>query len=344
MDKLDWLNIIDRFKDADACQLPEYHLAYLSKVKDSIALLWYGADSFSEFCYPFILSPVAGDQSLLSDEYKSYHDISSVYGYSGPMVNNLTDDFLLRVWNEFDKWSAEQNIIAEFIRFSPYAFNHKLAHPLSKIEKNRKIAITYLPEKSEILFENLGSKTRNMIRKAERNGLEARELKVEKWLERFQELYMSTMNRNKAESFFIYDQEYYKQLLKLKTGSLRLFGVFEGSFLVSAAMIIVYKDFALYHLGATDYNFSSLGAGNLTLWTASVALINSGIHYFNLGGGRSTNEQDGLLKFKLSNATNEEKFYIGKRIINPEKYKAIQEEWESVYPQVADPSKLLFYR
>ena len=343
-DHLEWRNTIARFDDADACQLPEYYLAYLSKISGGVALIWYASDSHSEFCYPFILTSVANNQSSILNKYKDYYDICSVYGYSGPLGNNLTKEFLSRVWIEFDKWLIEKNVIAEFVRFSPYSENYKIAHSLSFIESNRKLAISYLPEKPEILFEMLGAKTRNMIRKAERSGLEAYELNTHEWLNQFQDLYNKTMIRNQAESFFMYDQPYYDELLKLPPNSLRFFGVFNGGNLVSAAMIVIHNKFALYHLGATDYHYASLGAGNLALWTSSVALIKSGIRYLNLGGGRSTDEKDSLLKFKLSNSTNEENFFIGKRIINLEKYNEIQREWKRLKGNAETACRLLFYR
>ena len=61
----------------------------------------------------------------------------------------------------------------------------------------------------------------------------------------------------------------------------------------------------------------------------------------NLGGGRSTAVNDGLLKFKRDNSTDLIEFFIGKRVINKRIYEIISEEFKIDKNQ---NNKLIFYR
>jgi lipid II:glycine glycyltransferase (peptidoglycan interpeptide bridge formation enzyme) len=166
------------------------------------------------------------------------------------------------------------------------------------VEENRLIAVSRLPPSAEGLLTALDAKTRNMIRKAEKAGLSARELEPRPWIPRFRVLYDETMARNASPGFFAYDDDYYGRMLALPAGEMRLFGTFQGEELVAASIALAHGKGSLYHLGASKKEFSNLGANNLCLFAMSSALIASGIGFLNLGGGRTTDPADPLLRFK----------------------------------------------
>ncbi|MGE4348916.1 MAG: peptidoglycan bridge formation glycyltransferase FemA/FemB family protein [Candidatus Berkiella sp.] len=339
-----WYDVLSLFKASEPSFLPEYYRAYLSRDPSSRALLWFMQEDDFAFCYPFVISSISDKTDAFLQKYHQYKDISSVYGYGGPLVNEPKEDFLAKAWNYFDKWAQNEKIIAEFTRFSPYSQNHRFANPGTNIEINRQLAISYLPDSQEKFWQLLDSKTRNMIRKAQKQGLHVEEMPLNH-ISLFQELYLTTMNRNAAADFFYYDIQYYKELMALDNNAIKLFGVYHQSTLVSAVIILIHNHCALYHLSATDSKYRSLGAGNLALWHISNVLIEQGISFFNLGGGRTTNVQDPLWKYKRSNSTSETDFYIGKRIINAEIYHEILDAWNTAKDQTCPPSSnLLFYR
>ena len=123
-----WRAALAQFARVDVCHLPEYHRAYSSRFEGAQALMWCYQEGSDSLCHPFLLSPVV----LSSEEGKTithYRDISSVYGYSGPLATTDNKDFLEAAWNKFDQWAVENNAVSEFIRFSTYADNLKYAHP-----------------------------------------------------------------------------------------------------------------------------------------------------------------------------------------------------------------------
>lgn len=339
-----WRSALSVFPRVDVCQLPEYHAAYRTRSPDSRALLWTYGDGGQRFAYPFLLTPAGWKDSGGAWRNTGYADISSIYGYSGPLSTTGDPAFLEAAWAGFDDWALEARVIAEFIRFSPHARTSDFVHRESAVEANRDIAVSDLPESEAALMEALDSKTRNMIRKAERSGLQARELEPRVWIPAFRSLYDETMNRNASPDFFFYDDAYWNRLLALPDGELRIFGVFHGGDLISAAVALAHRDGALYHLGASRGEFSNLGANNLCLFHMGRCLLERGVAFLNLGGGRTTAPDDPLLRFKKSNATGTVKYRIGKRILDPGAYRAVADRWSGDFRAAAAPARLIFYR
>lgn len=335
-----WHSAMAHFGALDSTYLPEYHLAYHLRIAHSEPFLWHYSAGDHHLIYPFLRTPVMVGGTLTGD-----YDISGIYGYTGPIATTNDASFLQGAWQAFDAFTNEQRIIAEFIRFSPFNRNQACHHPDVSVEENRILAASYFPEdaSAQSLLGLLGSKTRNMLRKAEREGLTARELSLPEWLRAFRALYDETMNRNGAPDFFYYDDAYYKHLLTLQNG-LRLFGTFADDKLVAAAMSVSHGPSGLYHLGASLPEYARLGAGNLSVFSMSCGLMRSGVRFLNMTGGRTQSASDPLLLFKKSNATGTAPFYIGKRIVNAASYQRIRADWQAHTKSAPDEHKIIFWR
>ena len=201
-----------------------------------------------------------------------------------------------------------------------------------------------LPKTSESYLQQLGAKTRNMIRKADKHGLTAQVVPVKDAIHEFHSLYLETMQRNSAGDFFIYDDTYYETLLSSPEGELLLTTVTLDEKMVAAAMILVHKRMAFYHLGASTLEASRLGAGNLALYEVAKNLIERGVSYFSVGGGRTTTEDDPLFRFKKSNGTSVGEFHIGKRLIQQQAQQEIVQRWQLLNNAKANTGVLQFYR
>lgn len=337
-----WREALALLGAVDPSYLPEYHLAYALRVAHSRPLLWHFSLDGQHFLYPFLLTPV-----VLGSVATPYFDITSVYGYTGPIATTADSRFLAAAWAAFDGYAAQQRIIAEFVRFSPFNRNQGFAHPQANVLVNRTLAASHLPTSHQALRQSLGAKTRNMLRQAERAGLIARELPLPQYLPQFRALYDATMERHQAPPFFRYDDAYWQQLLALGAQGLRLFGTFDrcaDARMVAAAMAIVHGASGLYHLGASLGEGAGPGAGNLSLFAMSCALIDSGVGFVNLTGGRTTAPNDPLLLFKRSNANGTAVFHIGQRIIDPPAYNAVAWQWQQLRGRPPEAGKTVFWR
>lgn len=340
----DWRVALAPFARVDVCMMPEYHLAYAGRISGAKPVMWCFEHSGHHFIYPFLLTPVVLTDKGEQAHKTPYQDISSIYGYGGPLSTTEDAGFLARVWAAFDEWAAAQNIIAEFSRYSLYAQTQHYAHPRTEILPNRPSAVTHLPESTDELLGALNKKTRNMIRKAEKARLIAGKLDVAAHIHEFRALYEATMERNEAADFFVYDDTYYDLLMRLPENELRLFGVYEGDQMVAAVISLSHGEGALYHLGASLQEYANLGASNLALFEMSCDLLKSGVKFITIGGGRTTADDDPLYKFKQRNATHTDTFCIGKRIVDIRDYDDVKARWAELNGCAVDTDNLIFYR
>lgn len=340
LDSLSWRKNLINLKNLDVCYLPEYHLAYSTRLEQSQAILWVSEHEDKKFIYPFLKAPI----NLAGLKKNFYYDISSVYGYSGPVSNARDKNFLEQSWKEFDSWAKDQKIVCEFLRFSFINNSHLLAHPNSEISFNRMSAYSDLSDDQNEFLNKLGPKTRNMIKKARKFNLVTKEVEFERYLDNFISLYEENMMKNNADDFFFYNQDYYKNLLKLDYSNRRLFAVFMEEEPIAYAMILEFGNNALYHLGTSKEQFNNLGVSNLYLFEISMLLKKEGKNIFILGGGRTENRDDNLLKFKEKNSNNLAEFFIGKRIIDMTAYEKIKLVWKKENSKNKDTQKLQFYR
>jgi hypothetical protein len=338
-ERAEWRRALAPFGPIDCTYLPEYHLAYATRMVGGQPLLWEFSQGADRLAYPFLLTPVEGAGSATA-----CFDISSVYGFTGPLSTSRNPAFLHQAWQAFDGFAAQQRVIAEFIRFSPFNRNEGLAHPQVEVSLNRELAVSRLPAAAAELSRLLGPKTRNMLRKAERAGLIARELELPQHLPAFRALYQQTMDRNAAPPFFRYDDAYWTELLRLEPGALRLFAACSGDRMVAACMSVSFGASGLYHLGASLEAYARSGAGNLCLFAMSRALMDSGVAFLNMTGGRTPKPGDPLLLFKRSNATGTAPFHIGKRVLDAAAYNALAAAWQARHGQPPSPEKLIFWR
>jgi hypothetical protein len=340
----EWRAALAVHDKVDVCHMPEYHSAYQTRFPGARAMLWTYSKHDYQLSYPFLLSPVILKNQKGESEETGYFDVSGVYGFSGPLSTTADRSFLDDAWKAFDQWAQEQKAICEFIRFSVYAKNHTLASPVVIVEPNRPISIALLPSSSEELLEQLPSKTRNMIRRANKEGLVAREINVRDGLRDFRELYEGTMARNQATRFFAYDDTYYEKLLSLPKEELVLHAVYQNEKMVAAAMGLIHKEFAFYHLGASSQEASKIGAGNLALYDLACGAIKRGVNFLSVGGGRTTSPEDPLFRFKASNGTSVEQYYIGKRVLDPQSYDKVARMWKELTHEEANSNQIQFYR
>lgn len=334
-----WREALAPLGALDATFLPEYHLAYALRIPGSAPVLWHFQQDGQHLVYPFLLTPVS-----LEGRATPYFDITGIYGYTGPMATTTDPGFLRAAWAAFDGYTAGQKVVAEFVRFSPFNRNEGLAHPQTQVIANRTLAASQLGGGHQALLQSLGSKTRNMLRKAEREGLAAREVPLPQYLPEFRDLYGQTMARNGAPAFFHYDDAYWDRLLELGPQGLRLFGTFAGSRMVAASMAVAHGRSGLYHLGASLTEYARLGAGNLSLFAMSCGLMDAGVAFLNMTGGRTAAPDDPLLLFKRSNSNGTATFHIGKRVVDPLAYNALATQWRELRGSPPDAEKVVFWR
>ena len=284
---------------------------------------------------------------FLRGEIESYYDYETQYGYGGPIANTSDADFTDKALIQMAEGFKANNYLCGFIRFHPLLDNASLCrNVMNVIEDRYTVAIITDKSKDDIWASQISSKNRNMIRKAQKSGLEYKSEHDFESIDEFIELYNATMKRIGAQDFYFFDKEYYASFEKYLNENAFLGTVRLDGKLICAAIFMYEGCYGHYHLEGSDYEYKSLGAGNLLIWESACHMHDLGVEKLHLGGGNSSLADDPLFKYKKAFSTNLAKFCIGKEIYNTKAYDDICLRWEKENPDKVDAfgGRLLKYR
>lgn len=317
---------------------PEYYSLYQNN-DDGVAHCFVFEKDGALVLYPFLKNSITPLGYQLGQEY---YDIQGAYGYNGLITNNTEKEFQGQFWEAFDEWCQQNNIVAEFMRFHPVLNNHLLASSKMKTFFSRHTVALDLTD-DDIWMHQISSKNRNMIRKAEKEGVTIVESDD---YETFRRLYDGTMSDLHAEAFYFFPQKYYEEYKQtFKDKSLLCFAMLDGK-VIASSMFMFSDDYAHYHLSARDREYSRYAANNLILWYGIQRAKERGCRWFHFGGGTTGDDNDSLLKFKKEFSKTLCEFWIGKRVHNQVVYDQIMEQWKTNHPDSYEQNKvkLLGYR
>lgn len=336
-DSTEWNDYIEKLplKKKDIYSTREYLKIY-EENGDGLARVFIYEEGQNIAIYPFLIREIKG---YILD--KKYYDIESPYGYGGPIVSNginRNSEFLLNFEKEFLKYAKEYNIVAEFIRFNPYIKNENIFTKNIHVIKNRTTVYLNLNKTIEDIWQNdINSKNRNMIRKAQKSGLKV-EIKNNYII--FKEIYEKTMNNVLANKYYYFKSSYYVNMEN--NDKFKIFNVKLGEETIASAIFMEYGEYFHYHLSGSKKEYLNFAPNNLLLWEAIKYAKKNGYKLIHLGGGVTNLKDDNLFKFKNTFSKDTLSFYIGKRVHNQKIYNYLLEEWEKKGKE--NSGKFLKYR
>jgi len=245
-----------------------------------------------------------------------YFDLSCPYGYGGWLIEG---DNTEELFTSYKDWCSRNDIISEFIRFHPIVKNHEECRKFYEVTKLGEVVHMDLATPA-LIWENITSKNRNVIRKAIKNDIKIYNGRFPEIYETFRNIYNETMDKDNAEEYYYFEPEFYKSILDDLAWNAQVFYAVKGEKVIAASIILAANGMMDYHLSGSLREYSSLAPTNLLLYGAALWGCANGYRSLYLGGGVGSG-QDNLFKFKRAfNKGNLNHFYIGKRIYNQQKY------------------------
>lgn len=247
----------------------------------------------------------------------TYFDFASPYGYGGWLIEGDETQVLFDV---YEKWCVSHNIISEFVRFHPVIENHRAAEGAYEvIALGSTVALDLTSP--QIIWENITSKNRNMIRKAQKNGIRIYQGRHPEVYRVFREIYNGTMDKDHAIEYYYFGEEFYECILHdLPQNAQVFYAVYEDK-IIAASIMLAANGRMNYHLSGSLREYSNLAPSNLLLYEAALWGCANGCKTLYLGGGVGSGE-DSLFKFKKSfyRLDDVRRFYIGKKIMDQQMY------------------------
>ena len=262
------------------------------------------------------------------DIYKeySYHDLTTPYGYGGPLVypkvheNDEIEDSLEKFFNEYREYAEEKNYVSEFIRFYPILKNWAGFENLFDIIYLNDVVVLDLTQDYEDIWSNMAKNTRYYTKKAikEFEKIIIAEKPSDKEINDFVSLYYETMDKNNASEKYYFSSEFIKNHYNF--GNLLIYCMNKENIIGSSAMFLTGNQILHYHLSATNYNFKN-PPSRAVLWGAIEWAKERSLKYFYFGGGRAKN--DSLFNFKKGFSKTYLPFYIGKIMFDSKIYEVL---------------------
>lgn len=312
-----WDAVVKTFSDYDTYWLSGYVNAF--KIHgDGEPLLFYYDDGEVKGINVVMKRDVAKDKHFAGElQEDTYFDFATPYGYGGWLIEGGDSQ---RIFQAYEKWCLKNNIVSEFVRFHPVLENHKkVAGGYDVIPLGNTVAMDL--SSPETIWANITSPNRNMIRKAQKNGICIYNGRYPEIYHIFREIYNGTMDKNQADKYYYFGEEFYDSILNDLDENAQVFYAVYDRKIIAASIMLAANGRLNYHLSGSIREYANLAPSNLLLYKAALWGCANGCKTLHLGGGVGSGE-DSLFKFKKAFYRGETlpKFHIGKKIFNDEKY------------------------
>ena len=257
---------------------------------------------------------------------EGWYDSITPYGYGGVLFEGDTSDANLEAfWNAYVQKMKEESIVCNFVRYHPVLAKAVPMKVVSEVIDLGKTVAFHL-DSPEVIWQNIVPKNRNMIRKAEKNGIEIHHAADMDLFKDFVQIYNTTMDKDNAEEYYYFGEEFYKSIHEDLNGHYEMFyATYEGKIIAMSIMLFANKQMH-YHLSGSVLEYRNLAPSNLLLYKAALWGCERGYKTLHLGGGVGSGE-DNLYKFKAAfNRESDYQFSIAKMIFDQEKYDALVAE------------------
>jgi len=286
LDKKDqWNAIVRSMNRYDFYHLAEYH--QLEQSGQSL-LLYFSSDEIS-LALPVILRSVAGT---------AYNDLTSVYGYAGPLSNcekpdeQVIKNFQKELLHFFDS----QQIISVFSRMHPLFDNQELllSGLGNVVDTNQTVGIDLsLPEQEQ--KRQYAHSVKNHINRLRRKNVIVEKAQTKEAIDLFIGIYKENMDRVNASKMYFFPNEYFYQLMKELPATLFL-ALYEGK-AISGSIFTSCNGIVQPHLSATRNEYLRWSPLKMVWDCIRLDAIKKNEKYLHLGGGVG-GADDSLFQFK----------------------------------------------
>lgn len=319
-----WDTIVRSFEEYDVYYLSGYVRAFYIHGDGDPFLLYYEGEGLKAI-YVYMRRPTA---------IVGIFDSVTPYGYGGVLFEgDASEENKTAFWKEYLTKMEEEHIIDNFVRYHPVIKNAEPMKTISNvIDLGKTIALDLASP--EVIWNNIVSKNRNMIRKAEKNGIEIHHGKDLTLFEDFRRIYNATMEKDNAEEYYFFEEKFYESVHNDLHDNYEMFYAVLNGEIIAMSIMLFANDQMHYHLSGSMIEYRNLAPSNLLLYKAALWGCEQGYKTFHLGGGVGSGE-DNLYKFKAAfNRNSDYRFSIGKQIFDEEKFNelvAIRESEDSSF-------------
>ncbi len=312
-----WDEVVRSFSHFDVYYLSGYVKAFQLH-GDGEPLLFYYEGENVRGINVVMKRDISKDQ-FFSDklEKNEFYDFITPYGYGGWLIEGSGEKVLL--FESYEKWCKENSVVSEFVRYHPILNNAEEAKEFYDVV-NLGNTISMDISSPDVIWQNLTSKNRNMVRKAQKNGVKIYHGNYPEIYIKFKEIYNLTMDSDNANPYYYFGDKFYNSICNDLLNEAQVFWAEFEEKIIATSIMLSANGYMNYHLSGSLREYQYLAPSNLLLYKAALWGCNNGYKSLHLGGGVGSKE-DSLYKFKSAfNRSDTKQFAIGKKIYLDDAY------------------------
>lgn len=309
--KKDWKNTLNEVDSYDFYHTYDYH--QLSICEDERFVLLVYRTNKVLIAIPIVIRPIIGT---------SYYDVTSVYGYAGPVSKNIPENFdntLLK--SELDAYFHNNKIVSVFSRLNPYVQNQKeiLKNIGNCVDKSQVVNIK-LNKDLETQRQDYQRRIKSQINKA-RRLCHIVKAETDDCIDAFINIYYENMDRLNADKSYYFSKDYFYNFLKSKDfkTDLLLAKMNDTKEIIAGIIFTKTNHIVQYHLSGAKTDALNIMPIKMLIDEMRLKATAEGYKYFNLGGGFGSTE-DSLLRFKMSFSKDLKTFCVWNYIVKQDVY------------------------
>lgn len=287
-DKEKWTGYLQKSFDFDFYHSWKYH----TMDKRGVPLLFVFEEGEDFIAFPLLKREIDGSQLC---------DLTSVYGYTGPVSNRKFEEMdqpmVEGFKSAFKDFVQKEKSVSSFSRLNPFFKQTALLSSLGGVRPNGRTVFMDLSVPLEVQREKYNKRLQRQIKQLRKQNFLIKETDSVEDIKIFTEMYTENMDRLSASSAYYFDVEFFIDIIRTKEFNCKLILIYDGSEVMCGAIIACSRYIIRNHLSATNSNY--IKGSPSKLLTDEISLIGRrmGMKYFHMGGGVGGRD-DSLFAFK----------------------------------------------
>lgn len=311
--------ILDKIPNHDFYHTFDYHAISVQQSEKPVLITYQKGNEI--IAMPLVIRNIGNT---------GHNDITSAYGYCGPIHNGLKEGFCNQTFITYvHDYLKEMKVISAFSRLNPFIEKQNLVlDGLGNVKDLSKVVSIDLCDDIHIQSRHYNPRLKTYINKC-RKHYTVREAKTENEIKKFVSIYYENMLRVNAKDRYFFPGNYFLNLWKSNDFKARFLLAFdmENKELAGGAVFVEANHIVQYHLSGARKEYLKLNPIKLLIDEMRIEATKKGFSHFNLGGGVGNNA-DSLLRFKTGFSKNLKTFQVWEYIVNPTIYnQLVKEKW-----------------
>ncbi|MBB3188821.1 GNAT family N-acetyltransferase [Halomonas cerina] len=313
----EWRNVLETVGGYDFYHTWDYH-EISRRNGEGQPLLFLYKNAACIIAWPLILR-------TFQAEGQEWKDVTSAYGYPGPLVKGEITASDKRQWARcVVRWCQEHQVVSIFSRLNPLIDHNAVLEGLGEVKTMGTTIPIDLRMPLDIQREKFRSSLKRGINKLEKMGGVCEEVDPLSNLDEFLTIYEETMRLRHANEYFFFSRDYYESLFSASDFDARMYGVYLEGRMVCAGIFVYTGNIVQYHLGGTLPDFYHCAPSKLLHDKVRIYATERGAEWFMLGGGVG-GDDDPLLYFKSGFSRLKMPYRVANIIVNPVAYEWLED-------------------